>query len=129
MDGQKSDNNRAFCIENWIQKLVQGDIPQNHTVFLTLYYFFIWVIQLSPKSIYLTVKGLFGTEKFLFYLPRFSSGFHVVGECDIVGPNVVLPLAKAQNTAQNTSWVNPDTHIQMYVCRFNHRTGIISKYY
>ena len=56
-------------------------------------------------------------------LPRFTSSLHLVGQRDVVGPNVVLPLPESENSAQNSTRVNADAHVQLNVGCLDDGTG------
>ncbi len=43
--------------------------------------------------------------------PRQSSCLHHVGQCHIIGPDVILPLAEPQNPAEHTARVQTHTHV------------------
>ena len=45
--------------------------------------------------------------------PRKSSALHVVGECDVIGPDVELPLPESEDAAVNPAGVNPDPHVDV----------------
>jgi hypothetical protein len=46
-------------------------------------------------------------------LPGDASGFHVVGEGDVVAPHVELPLSQAQDAAKHVSGVDADPHVHV----------------
>lgn len=45
---------------------------------------------------------------------------HVVGQGDVVGPNVELPLPEAQNTAEHSARVDANAHVQDDVSGLHH---------
>ena len=47
--------------------------------------------------------------------PRNTARFHVVGQGDVVGPDVELPLVDAQHAAQHRSRMDADSHIQVHL--------------
>lgn len=53
-------------------------------------------------------------------LPRFATSFHVVGQCDVVGPDVILPLPQSKDSTKNSSRVDPYAHIQLDIGGFHH---------
>lgn len=55
--------------------------------------------------------------------PGFTAGLHVVGERDVIGPDVVLPLAQAQHAAKHAPRMDAYTHVQLDICRLNHGPG------
>ena len=46
------------------------------------------------------------------FVPRLSPGLHVVGEVDIVGPDVVLPLPQPEYPAEDSAAVDPHPHVE-----------------
>jgi hypothetical protein len=56
------------------------------------------------------------------YLPRNTSRFHVVGQGDIVGPDVELPLAQSQHAAQHVARVNSNSHVNVEASRFTNKS-------
>lgn len=54
--------------------------------------------------------------------PRLASRLHVVGQSDVVGPDVVLPLAQAQHATQHSPTVDAHSHVQVHVCSFHYRS-------
>ena len=49
------------------------------------------------------------------FVPRLSPGLHVVGEVDIVGPDVVLPLPQPEYPAEDSAAVDPHSHVEVHV--------------
>ena len=49
-------------------------------------------------------------------IPRCSSGLHGVGESDVIGPHIKLPLVQANEPTKDRARVNPDTHVQIVAC-------------
>ena len=60
------------------------------------------------QNVYITV--LFSPS---LTVPGHSSCLQCVGQCDIVGPDVKLPLVKADDSAQHLAGVNTHTHSQV----------------
>ena len=54
-------------------------------------------------------------------IPRHSSCLQCVGQCDIIGPDVKLPLVKADDSAQHLAGVNTHTHSQVCTHLFIHK--------
>lgn len=54
--------------------------------------------------------------------PWLAPSLHVVGQSDVVGPNVVLPLAQAQYSTQHSPAVYAHSHVQVHVRRFHYRS-------
>ena len=52
--------------------------------------------------------------------PGLAAGLHVVGEVDIVRPDVVLPLPQPQHSAEDSPAVDPDPHVEVHVSSFHH---------
>lgn len=50
---------------------------------------------------------------------RFTARFGVVCQSDIIRPDVKLPFAQAQNTAQHTTRVDANSHAQFHIRRFH----------
>ena len=48
------------------------------------------------------------------FSPRKSSPFHVVGERDVIGPDVELPLPQTENSAVNSAGVNAHAHVHVH---------------
>ena len=48
---------------------------------------------------------------------------HLVGRRDVIRPDVVLPLAKAQNSAEDPSSVNSNSHVQGNIRGFDNRAA------
>ena len=44
-------------------------------------------------------------------LPGFSAGFHGIGQGHVIGPDVVLPFAQSQDSAEDASSVNANSHV------------------
>jgi hypothetical protein len=53
--------------------------------------------------------------------PRDAPRLHVVGQCDVIAPDVELPLAQAQNTAKNVACVYADPHVHIEACCFTNK--------
>lgn len=51
------------------------------------------------------------TKTAIHHLPWNSTRFHLVCECHIVAPNIVLPFSKAEYTAQDPSGVDAHPHV------------------
>lgn len=54
--------------------------------------------------------------------PWLAPRLHVVGQSDVVGPDVVLPLAQAQHATQHSPAVDAHSHVQVHVCSFHYRS-------
>lgn len=52
--------------------------------------------------------------------PSFATRFHVVGEGDIVGPDIELPLAQPQDAAVNAPTVDAHTHVHVHPRHLTH---------
>lgn len=64
--------------------------------------------------------------------PRQSSCLHHVGQCDVIGPDIILPLSEPQNPAQYAARMQTHTHVQVHLGRFRNRpdyTHIFTKRY
>lgn len=48
--------------------------------------------------------------------PRDASALHVVGQGDVIGPDVELPLSQAEHAAQHGARVDADPHVQIHLC-------------
>lgn len=48
--------------------------------------------------------------------PRQTSRFHVICQCDIIWPHVILPLLQADNTTEHIAAVDPDSHTDLHSC-------------
>ena len=53
--------------------------------------------------------------------PRLPPGLHVVGEVDVVGPDVVLPLPQAENPTEDPAAVDADPHVEINIRRLHDR--------
>lgn len=53
-------------------------------------------------------------------LPRHPATFKVIGQCDIVRPNVELPFSESQNAAENRTAVNADSHVEVNFGHVSH---------
>ncbi len=53
--------------------------------------------------------------------PGLPVGLHLVGRGDVVGPDVVLPLAQAEDPAEDAAGVDAHAHVQAHVRRLHHR--------
>lgn len=51
-----------------------------------------------------------------YYLPWKASRLHVIGQCDIMWPDIKLPFAKADHTTQHIAWVHTNSHVDIYSC-------------
>ena len=63
----------------------------------------------SPKP--KTICGL--VKKCKNILPRHSARLHPVGEGDVVGPDVELPLPEADHPAEDVARVHADPHVHV----------------
>lgn len=72
-----------------------------------------------PRSRYDLELVVVTTRDDLDVLPRFASGFHVVGQRDIVGPHVILPLPQSEDSAKNSSRVDPYAHVELDIGGFH----------
>ena len=52
--------------------------------------------------------------------PSLPTRLHIVGECDIIWPDVILPLAEPEHPAQHPPRVNSHPHVQLHVRRVHH---------
>lgn len=64
-----------------------------------------------------TVFRLF-VFQWINHWPRKSSTFHVIGEGDIVAPNVELPFSKSHYAAQHVTRVYANSHVDIESSRF-----------
>ncbi len=51
------------------------------------------------------------------HLPRNSSRLHVVGENDVIRPDVELPFVQTQNPRQDPPCVHAHPHVDVHPCR------------
>jgi hypothetical protein len=54
--------------------------------------------------------------------PWDASGFHVVGQCDVITPHVKLPLTQTQDSTQDVAGVDADSHIHIEPCGFTNKS-------
>ena len=54
-------------------------------------------------------------------VPGQARSLHDIGQGDIVGPHVILPLAQAQDTAEHPARVQPHAHVQVHLSGLGHR--------
>ena len=47
--------------------------------------------------------------------PGNASSLHVIGQCDVIGPDVKLPFVDAQDAAQDGSRVDAYPHVQVHL--------------
>lgn len=47
------------------------------------------------------------------YLPSHATAFHMIGQCDIIAPNIELPLSQAKHTAQYIAGVYTNSHVHI----------------
>lgn len=47
--------------------------------------------------------------------PRDAPALHVVGQGDVIGPDVELPLSQAEHAAQHGAGVDADPHVQIHL--------------
>lgn len=55
-------------------------------------------------------------------IPRQSSSFHYIGQCNIIGPHIILPFAKPQDTTKNTASMQSNSHVEIYFSCLCHRS-------
>ena len=55
------------------------------------------------------------------FVPRLSPGLHVVGEVDVVRPDVVLPLPEPEDSTENPAAVYADPHVEINIRRLHDR--------
>lgn len=48
--------------------------------------------------------------------PRHATRLHVVGQCDIMGPDIILPLLQPDDSAEHTARVHAHTHVDVHTC-------------
>lgn len=48
------------------------------------------------------------------HLPRYAATFHIVGQGDVIGPDVELPLAQPQHAAVNAPRVDTYPHVHVH---------------
>lgn len=46
-------------------------------------------------------------------LPWYATTLHVIGESDIITPDIVLPLAKSNHATQDVAGVNANPHVNV----------------
>ena len=56
-------------------------------------------------------------------VPWFAAGLHVVGQRDVIGPDVVLPLPEAEHAAEDAARVDAHPHVQLHVSGVHHGPG------
>lgn len=62
-------------------------------------------------------------EAAVSHSPRLASSLHVVGQCDIVRPDIELPLPEAEDTAVHSPAVNSHTHVHVHTCHLPDQPG------
>src|SRR6218665_995065 len=56
-------------------------------------------------------------------VPWYSAGLHAVGEGNVVGPDIELPLAKTKSSAVTSSAVYSHSHVQnIHACNAAHQS-------
>lgn len=50
-------------------------------------------------------------------LPRYTSCLHVIGQGDVMWPNIILPFLEANHTAENIPRMNTHSHVYIHTCR------------
>lgn len=50
----------------------------------------------------------------LHVLPWHATSFHVVSQCDIMGPDIILPLLKPDDSTEHTARVHTHTHVDVH---------------
>lgn len=58
-------------------------------------------------------------------LPCFASSFHLVGQRDIVGPDIKLPFAEAEHPAVHAAAVYAHTHVHVHSRHLSHQSAIM----
>lgn len=53
-------------------------------------------------------------------LPRYAAALHVVGQGNIIAPNIKLPLAEAKDAAEHVARVYANSHVNIYAGRLTH---------
>jgi len=61
------------------------------------------------------------------HLPGDTAALHVVGQCNIVAPNIKLPLSEAKDAAENVARVDADSHVNIYAGRLTHVSAGINE--
>lgn len=61
------------------------------------------------------------------YLPWNPSALHVISECNVVAPDVELPLSQSENSAVNATGVNADSHVDVHRHHFPHKPSAKKK--
>jgi hypothetical protein len=56
------------------------------------------------------------------YAPWYASTLHIVGQRDVIGPNIELPLAQPEDSAVHASWVDADPHVDVDACHVTHQS-------
>lgn len=51
-----------------------------------------------------------------YYLPWKASRLHMIGEGDVMWPDVKLPFAKSDHATQHITRVNTNSHVDIYSC-------------
>ena len=59
--------------------------------------------------------------------PWDAPGLHVVGQCDVITPDVELPLTQTQDSTQDIAGVDADSHIHIEPCGFTDKTETQNK--
>lgn len=60
-----------------------------------------------------------GTE-YLNHEPGYTGGLHMICKCNVIAPDIELPLAKPQDSAENGSGVHTNPHVHIYTrCHSN----------
>ena len=49
------------------------------------------------------------------FIPSYARLFHVIGDDNVTGPNIKLPLAKADHTTDNAAAMNADPHVHIHL--------------
>lgn len=53
-------------------------------------------------------------------LPWKASRLHMIGQGDIMWPDIKLPFAKADHSTQHIARVHPNSHVDIYSCSLSY---------
>lgn len=52
--------------------------------------------------------------------PWYPSCFHMISQCDIMWPNIILPFLQSNDTTQDIPWMYTNTHVDIDTCGISH---------
>lgn len=62
------------------------------------------------------------------FLPCLASRLHLVGQCDIIGPDIKLPFAQTKHPTVHAAAMYAHAHVHVHSCDLSHQSAHVATY-